>query len=221
MRIIVLLLIPLLSFSAWPDVITRFNGTEKAIALTFDACETRSRVVLDTALVKVLTNQKVPFTLFVSGKFCAHNAKELRRLARLSYVEIENHGLSHSKNITNMDEAGLAREVLTNSRLIRRKLGVSPKYFRFPYGRCNPGSVKAVESMGFKVVHWSFASGDADPKLTGKAVREWVLRKSRSGSILIFHINGRGWHTAEFLPGVLDALRERGYRFIRLDEVLR
>ena len=73
---------------------------------------------------------------------------------------------------------------------------------------------------GYKVVHWSFASGDPVRGLQAQGLTDWVLSKTKPGSILIFHINGRGWSTAQALPGILDALQKKGYGFTRLDAVL-
>jgi peptidoglycan/xylan/chitin deacetylase (PgdA/CDA1 family) len=47
-----------------------------------------------------------------------------------------------------------------------------------------------------------------------------VVPRARPGSIVIFHINGRGWKTAEALPDILRALREKGLRFVPLSELL-
>jgi peptidoglycan/xylan/chitin deacetylase (PgdA/CDA1 family) len=47
-----------------------------------------------------------------------------------------------------------------------------------------------------------------------------VLAKTRPGSILIFHINGRGWSTAAALPDIVTELRRRGYRFTTLADAL-
>ena len=40
------------------------------------------------------------------------------------------------------------------------------------------------------------------------------------GDILIFHINGRGFHTAEALPQIIDRLQADGYRFVLVSEYI-
>ena len=47
-----------------------------------------------------------------------------------------------------------------------------------------------------------------------------MVSHARAGSIIIFHINGRGWKTGEALPEILRGLRERGFRFVQLSELL-
>ena len=41
-----------------------------------------------------------------------------------------------------------------------------------------------------------------------------------AGSIIIMHVNGRGWHTSEALPTIIDTLREQGYIFVTVSELL-
>jgi peptidoglycan/xylan/chitin deacetylase (PgdA/CDA1 family) len=43
---------------------------------------------------------------------------------------------------------------------------------------------------------------------------------ARNGSIVVMHINGRGWHTAEALPAIISRLRERGFTFVTVSEML-
>ena len=47
-----------------------------------------------------------------------------------------------------------------------------------------------------------------------------MLSETRPGSILIFHINGRGWSTGEALPHIVEELKRRGYRFTTLQQAL-
>jgi peptidoglycan/xylan/chitin deacetylase (PgdA/CDA1 family) len=39
----------------------------------------------------------------------------------------------------------------------------------------------------------------------------WVLAKARPGSIVVMHMNRRGWHTAEALPEIIAGLRAKGF----------
>jgi peptidoglycan/xylan/chitin deacetylase (PgdA/CDA1 family) len=218
MRTIVVFIVLALACPAWPEIVTRLDTTNRVVALTFDACETKAPAFFDGALVRYLTNNKIPFTVFVSGKFALRNAVDLKALSSLPFVEIENHSLNHRTRMTNMSLPVLAREVASNGRLLGRITGREPRFFRFPYDRSNPRIVAAVESMGYRAVGFEFASGDPDRTLSGDRILAWVLRMTRPGSILIFHMNGRGWRTAEIMPRLTGALRKRGYSFVRLDE---
>jgi peptidoglycan-N-acetylglucosamine deacetylase len=69
-------------------------------------------------------------------------------------------------------------------------------------------------------VHWTFPSGDPDKKVSAAKLTSWVLAKTRPGGILIFHINGRGYQTGSALPTIVKSLQDRGYRFVKLEEML-
>lgn len=210
----------LVAGAAEADVITRLPSDKPVVALTFDACETRTPAFLDHKISDYLIAEKIPFTIFVSGRFARHNVDALAGLARLDTVEIENHSLNHDNHMDRLDDAAIRREVVDNDALLAAITGRHTRYFRFPAGNVGPRALKDVEDLGYKVVHWSFASGDPVRDLTPDELARWVLAKVRPGSILIFHINGRGWSTGDALPGIVATLRRRGYSFVRLDESL-
>ena len=69
-------------------------------------------------------------------------------------------------------------------------------------------------------VTWDVVSGDPSARTTTSGMIHAVVTKARAGSIIIFHINGRGWKTAEALPTILKGLRTRGFRFVQLSELI-
>ncbi len=201
---------------AQAEVIRRLPTDEKVVALTFDACETRSPAFLDRKIADYLVQRHIPFTIFVSGRFARRNAPALAELAKLDFVEIENHSLDHDNHMDRLPDDEIRRQVMENDALLSTTVGTHTRYFRFPAGNVGPRALADVEGLGYKVVHWSFASGDPMKSLTPAALSRWVLSRARPGSILIFHINGRGWATGDALPGIVETLKARGYRFTTL-----
>jgi len=206
--------------SAWADIVTRLPTDEPVVALTFDACETKTPAFLDTKISDYLVKEKIPFTLFVTGRFARHNVAALTALSRLDFVEIENHSLNHDNHMERLSDEAIRHEVEDNDALLAGITGGHSRYFRFPAGNSSPRAIMDVEGMGYKVVHWSFASGDPIRDLKPDELTRWVVSKTKPGGILVFHINGHGWATGEALPGIVSQLRKRGYRFTRLDAAL-
>jgi len=202
------------------EVITRLPTSEKVLALTFDACETKTPSYFDRSIQDYLVRERIPATLFISGKFAVRNRDSLQELARFDFLEVENHSLSHFQHMEKLGEEQVRREVLENEAILQEITGTKPVFFRFPAGNTNDSTLRRVESMGYRVVHWSFPSGDPDRRAGSTHLTRWVLERTRPGSILIFHINGRGYHTGEALPGIVEELRRRGYRFVRLKDAL-
>src|SRR5262249_40133147 len=77
-----------------------------------------------------------------------------------------------------------------------------------------------VQGRQLPVVTWDVVSGDPSPKVTTAGMIREVLRQARPGSIIIFHINGREQRTAEALPAILRGLRERGFHFVKVSELV-
>jgi peptidoglycan-N-acetylglucosamine deacetylase len=201
-------------------VIESLGTSERAVALTFDACETRTPSYFDSTILQYLLGRRIPFTLFVGGKFALRNREALRRLSRLDFVEIENHSFSHIQHMERLSDSEFVREVQSNEDTLFSIIGRRTKFFRFPGGNYNPRALRRVEGMGYRVVHWSFASGDPDRRITAARLESSVIARTRPGSILIFHINGRGYGTGRALPGIVDALGKKGYRFVRVEEYI-
>ena len=48
-----------------------------------------------------------------------------------------------------------------------------------------------------------------------------VTTGARNGSIVVMHMNGRGWKTAEALPGIITELRRKGFNLVTVGEMMR
>ena len=55
---------------------------------------------------------------------------------------------------------------------------------------------------------------------TPEGIARIVLQKTRPGSIIIGHANGRGHGTARALPLFVPRLRSMGYEFVTVSELL-
>lgn len=202
------------------EIITRLPTQERVVALTFDACESVTPATLDQRIVAVLAAENVPYTLFVSGRFARHQRDALAALAATGHVELENHSFNHPQHMERLSPERIRREVKDTEALIREITGRPSHLFRFPAGNYDPVALAEVEALGYRVVHWETPSGDPSPAASADSLLRWVLDHTHPGSIHIFHINGRGWHTAEALPRLIAKLRRQGYRFVRLDDML-
>ncbi len=209
-----------LTLGARADVVTRLPTQDRVVALTFDACMAHEPASFDRQLLEFLVSRRLPFTLFVTGKFIEHNRTDMERLAALDFVDIENHSFDHPNGMNRFRPDDVLRQVTRAGELIRELTGRTPQFFRFPAGNYNARGLAAVEGEGVHVVHWRWATGDPSRAETAERLHERVMRLTEPGDILIFHINGRGWHTAEALPRIVDDLQAQGYRFVLVSDYL-
>jgi peptidoglycan/xylan/chitin deacetylase (PgdA/CDA1 family) len=47
-----------------------------------------------------------------------------------------------------------------------------------------------------------------------------VTTGARNGSIVVLHMNGRGWNTAEALPDIIGELRRKGFSLVTVGEIM-
>jgi peptidoglycan/xylan/chitin deacetylase (PgdA/CDA1 family) len=194
---------------------------DNVVAFTFDACETKTPSYFDDRILSYLIKDQIPFTLFVSGKFAERNKVKLGEISKYNFIEIENHSLNHHQHMEKLPQGDIIKEVVDNERLVQEITGRRTIFFRFPGGNYDEKTLHLVESQGYKVVHWTFPSGDPDKNISAEKLTSWVMSKTKGGSILIFHINGRGYRTGDAFPRIVEQLRKKGYRFVGLDEFVR
>ncbi|HEY2647877.1 MAG TPA: polysaccharide deacetylase family protein, partial [Puia sp.] len=71
-----------------------------------------------------------------------------------------------------------------------------------------------IDELHYKVVMWDILAGDFDPKVNGKQAADRVIRKSKSGSIIIFHDSAKALKVLEVaLPIVLAYFSGAGFSF--------
>lgn len=220
MRILLALFLLLAAPPARAEIIKRLPTADKVVALTFDACESVSPTILDRGIADYLAAERIPHTVFVSGRFARSHPDEVAELARSGLAEIENHSFNHPQHMERLAPEQVAREVAETQAILAGLTGKPSRFFRFPAGNYDQRTLEQVEAMGLRVVHWEEPSGDPSRDATADRLLRHVLANTRPGAIHIFHINGRGWHTAAMLPRLVEELRRRGYRFVRLDEAL-
>lgn len=206
--------------AARADVVLRLPTHERVIALTFDACEQHRAMKLDTGISDFLVAHRIPFTVFLSGRFVQDNEDAVRALSKLPFVELENHSWDHPNRMTHLASDDVRDEILKADDEIFRVTGRRTAFFRFPAITYNERTLDIAEELGFRVVHYRWEAGDPDPRETADRIVRETLEAVRPGDILIQHINGRGWHSAEAMPRLIAGLQGAGYRFVLLRDYL-
>jgi peptidoglycan/xylan/chitin deacetylase (PgdA/CDA1 family) len=223
---------PLTPATTAPGVVRRVAPADgaKLVALTFDLCETAGEVAgYDGGVVAALRAADAPATFFTGGHWAATHPVRFAELLGDGRFEIASHGWTHA-NLRITPAERLALEIAGPTAEFERAavaracpappVRAPSRYFRFPFGACDPTSLKAVAGAGLVPVQWDVSSGDPSPGQSAAAIRGQVLAQVRPGSIVLMHANGRGWHTAEALPGLITALRARGYTLVTVGTLM-
>jgi len=193
-----------------PEVISRVEAGGRRVALTFDACSTLDRSFYDDRVTRALIQTNTPATLFISGRWAETHLRQMRVLAQNPLFEIANHSYTHP-HMTEVPPERQREELLWTQQILYSLTGRVPRFFRPPYGEVDPEVAEQAAETGLRTVEFDFPSGDPDRHITRERLIAWVLAKARPGSIVVMHMNRRGWHTAEALPQIIAGLRARGF----------
>jgi peptidoglycan/xylan/chitin deacetylase (PgdA/CDA1 family) len=136
------------------------------------------------------------------------------------YFELGNHSWSHP-DFAVISTSQMTSEITLTQAIIQRVAGREPTLFRFPFGTTRDEAFPVIARYGLRAIQWDVVSGDPDPAVSAEAMTHEVLQQVRNGSIVIMHINGRGWHTAEALPAIIAGLKERGFTLVTVSRLLR
>jgi peptidoglycan/xylan/chitin deacetylase (PgdA/CDA1 family) len=202
-----------------PGVLRHGPRDAREVALTFDACSSRGRGKLDTAVARVLLQTRIPATIFLGGKWAVDVARALRPLISDSLIEFGNHAYLHP-HMLRLSGDRIAHELRKAQRAIAGVIGKTPALFRAPYGEVDGRVAAVAESLGLTVIEYDLPSGDPDSLISEQAIVRYVSSVARGGSIIVMHINTRGWHTAEALPEIIANLRRRGYAFVTVSRLV-
>ena len=207
-----------------PEPTVIFNGDRARpyIALTFDACQSPDDQLADydAAIIDTLTSTKTPATLFLGGLWMQQYSEQTRTLAANPLFELGNYGWSHADfGMINPQE--MNREIERTQELMVTLTGRKPVLFRFPRDSYTQEALGVVVQHGLQAVKWDGDSGDRDPGISAESILEEITDQAQNGSIVIMHMNGWGYHTAEALPEVIKQLGEQGYTFVTVSQLLR
>jgi peptidoglycan/xylan/chitin deacetylase (PgdA/CDA1 family) len=203
-----------------PTLVTHGDRSLPAVALTFDACQTVDEPTgYDEAIIKILTDTGTPATLFLGGLWMQWHATQTRALAANPLFELGNHSWGHP-DFTKISPAAMSAEILQTQAIMGNLAGRQPTLFRFPYDVYTDKALAVVGGQGLRAVEGDVITGDPDPRTSARAIIETVTSQARGGSIILMHMNGRGWHTAEALPVIIKQFRARGYTFVTVSQLL-
>lgn len=187
---------------------------EKVLALTFDiSWGTKTPApVLD-----ILKEQQVKATFFISGPWTEKYPEIPRRIAAEGH-EIGSHGYQHI-NLSTLPFLEIKSEIMKAHSSIHKVTNCSPSLIRTPNGDYDNDVILAAEDCGYRVIQWGTDSLDwKNPGID--AIIQRVLNRAHSGDIILMHASDTCQQTAEALPQVINGLREKGYRFVTVSELL-
>ena len=184
---------------------------DKVVSITFD-CAWGNEYTAE--LLRGLEASDVRATFFMV-EFWAEKYPEL--VAEIhKRNEIGTHSSTHSY-MSKLGAEAIKSELTTSSEAIEKVTGDKVELFRAPYGDYDDELIKTASELGYYTIQWDVDSLDwKDLSSTDIAMR--VINNVKNGSIILMHNNGL--HTAEAVPIILETLKNKGYSFVPVGELI-
>jgi peptidoglycan/xylan/chitin deacetylase (PgdA/CDA1 family) len=188
------------------------NRSLKEVALTIDDGPHDKTT---PALLDVLRGDHVRATFFVIGE----NVKKNPRLARRMVAEghdVGNHTQSHLP-LDTLTPRQMRNEISDCDINFNRVTGRHLALLRPPGMRYNKKVLRVARELGYIVVSDTWGAKDyarVTPDFIVRGTRRWV----ENGSILLFHDDYPA--TVAALPRIISDLKNDGYRFVTISEML-
>ncbi len=209
------------SLSGCQGVLFRIQTQQKIVALTFDD---GPDPVFTPQVLKLLDEYQVKATFFLLGRQAEAYPDLVRRIKARGHT-LGNHSFSHAFNLSLMPREEIRREILKAQEVLFRITGEYPILFRSPMGWVSEDLIAVCQELNLPIINGSIKAGDVSLPGTEhiiSAVLDWV----QAGDIIILHdAGGFGFYrdrtqTLQALPVILETLKERGYRFVTVPELL-
>lgn len=165
-------------------------------------------------LIRLLADQEIEATFFLTGRWCDNNPKWARAIAEAGH-ELGNHGYSHSSpNAASINE--IIAEIKKTEDSILKVTDCKTKLYAPPSGESEPHVIKAASQAGYQTILWSVDTIDWQ-KPDAKTIIDRVKNKIHGGAIILAHPTAS---TVEALIILIDDLQEEGYQFAKVSENL-
>lgn len=185
---------------------------EKKIAISFDCAwgVDHTDTLLDT-----MAKNNVKCTFFAVQFWVEKYPEYAKKIVEAGH-ELGTHSRTHSY-MSKQSEGEIRDELTTSSKAIERTTGQKVTLFRPPYGDYDNEVINTCLDMKIYPIQWDVDSLDWK-NLSAMEIAMRVINGVKPGSIILCHNNGL--HTAEALPLIFSTLKNRGYEFVPIGELI-
>ena len=208
-------------FSPIPvNFVTNGSRNKAYLAITFDLCQIPEYPAsFAPQIVETLERYNVPATFFLGGDWMRTHPNETLLLAANPRFELGNHSWSHP-DFRELTDAQIGDEIVKTQDMLYKLTGRESHLLRLPYGYKSDAALNVIAQHGLTTIQWDTETGDPDPNFQAEDILRAVREGAKNGAIIVMHANGRGWHTPEALPGIIDYLQAQGYTLVTVSQLI-
>jgi len=191
------------------------TGRAKRVALTFDDSpdENNTGKILD---ILKASNVKASFFM-IASTMEESNATLVKRAFDEGHLVL-NHSFTHP-HLDRLCEDEIIHQLNSASERIEKITGHYPLLIRPPYGNIDKKVIDTVNAKGYKTILWSLDSLDWAIK-EPEPIIDNVIANIHPGDIILMHSSRANLASVRALPRIIELLRNQGYTFERVDEML-
>lgn len=170
-------------------------------------------------ILKILRDEHIHATFFMIGQQ-VEKYPDLARQVAMDGNTIGNHTYSHPDlKVTTLTQ--VEQELSKCQDSIYKATGQTPHYFRPPKGLYDGRTIMTVKEDGYEVILWDVAV-EHHASHTASREAQRVINRAKPAYIILAH-DGRlnREKTVRAIPIIIKGLKNRGYRFVGLDDFIR
>jgi len=195
------------------DLIWDIPTNEKDIFLTFDDGPVPE---LTEYVLKTLEAYDAKATFFCVGdnifkhpEICRKVVEKGHRLGNHTFNHLKGWKTRKKKYVENIEKC--QEFISTNQPQAYKPL------FRPPHGQITLNQIKQLSNK-FHIIMWDILAYDFNTSHTPQKSLEQIIKKTRPGSIIVFHDNYKAEHKLKFmLPRYLEYFKEKDFNFKKIE----
>ena len=166
-------------------------------------------------MLKIFDEKDMKITFFVTGSWASKHPDLLREMY-LKGHEIGSHGYGH-KMCSQISDNELRSELEKTEKAIDDAIGIRPRYFAPPSGDFNEKTVNFCRANDYRMILWSADTIDWREGSTAEVIHQRIMSKELDGAVVLMHPKEE---TVKALPGMIDAIREKGIQPVKLSQMI-
>lgn len=185
---------------------------EKKLSISFDCAWGTDYT---DKLLEIMEAEQVRCTFFMVEFWTEKYPDYVKKISDAGH-EIGTHSATHPY-MSKLDKSAIGKELISSVNAIEKITGKKVEVFRPPYGDYNDLLIETAKSLNLYTIQWDVDSLDWK-NLSAIEITRRVTSKVKNGSIVLFH--NQGLHTAEALPQIIKDLKNKGFSFVPIGELI-
>ena len=166
-------------------------------------------------MLDILDEQNVQASIFFEGKFANDNRELVLEVFDRGHI-VGNHSYSHPADWLSLSYEGFKEEIVRTNDILAQIIGEEIVFFAPPGGAFTDETVRAAYDQSMYTILWSADTIDWRGEPANVLV-DRVMRRITPGGLILTHPKPE---TVIALPSIIEQLRQEGYEFRRIDEIV-